>query len=114
MEDQQSDIDMLLSDAGDYVETRTTLWKLKAVESLSEVSGDLVAGLGLLAILAIFLLILTIGFALLIGDWLGKGFYGFFIMGGVYAVIGLIIYLRRNQWLKQPFSNLLIRKIFNK
>jgi O-antigen/teichoic acid export membrane protein len=114
MEDQENDIDLLLSDAGDFIETRTNLWKLKAVESLSEVSSDLVSGLGLLAILAIFLLILTIGFALLIGDWLGKGFYGFFIMGGVYAIVGLAFYLRRNRWLKEPFSNMLIRKIFNK
>jgi hypothetical protein len=114
MEDQQNDIDILLSDAGDYIETRTTLWKLKAVESLSEVSSDLASGLGLIAILSIFLMILTIGFALLLGDWLGKGFYGFFIMGGLYAVIGLVFYLRRNRWLKEPFSNMLIRKIFNK
>ena len=114
MEDQENDIDLLLSDAGDFIETRTNLFKLKAVESLSEVSSDLVTGLGLLAILAIFLLILTIGFALLIGDWLGKGFYGFFIMGGVYAIVGLIVYWCRKRWLKEPFSNMLIRKIFNK
>jgi Putative Actinobacterial Holin-X, holin superfamily III len=114
MEEHDNDIDLLLSDAGDFIETRTTLFKLKAVESLSEVSSDLVAGLGLLSILAIFLLILTIGFALLIGDWMGKGFYGFFIMGGVYAVVGIIVYLGRKRWLKAPFSNMLIRKIFNK
>ena len=114
MEEHENDIDLLLSDASDFIETRTNLFKLKAVESLSDVSSDLVAGLGLLAILAIFLLILTIGFALLIGDWMGKGFYGFFIMGGVYAIVGLIVYLGRKRWLKDPFSNLLIRKIFNK
>jgi len=114
MEEHDNDIDLLLSDAGDFIETRTNLFKLKAVESLSEVSSELVAGLGLLSILAIFLLILTIGFALLIGDWMGKGFYGFFIMGGVYAIVGFIVYLGRNRWLKAPFSNLLIRKIFNK
>jgi O-antigen/teichoic acid export membrane protein len=114
MEEHDNDIDLLLSDAGDFIETRTNLYKLKAVESLSEVSSELVAGLGLLSILAIFLLILTIGFALLIGDWMGKGFYGFFIMGGVYAIVGFIVYLGRNRWLKAPFSNLLIRKIFNK
>jgi hypothetical protein len=48
---------------------------------------------------------------LLIGSWIGKSFYGFFIIGGVYAIIGLIFYAFRNQWLKEPFSNMLIRKI---
>jgi O-antigen/teichoic acid export membrane protein len=114
MEEQENDIDLLLSDAGDFIGTRADLWKLKAVESLSEISSDLITGLGLLAILAIFLLILTIGLALLIGEWLGKGFYGFFVMGGFYALVGLITYWRRRQWLKEPFSNMLIRKIFNK
>ncbi|HEX9509170.1 MAG TPA: hypothetical protein VF939_01715 [Puia sp.] len=114
MVEQENDIDLLLSDAGDFIETRANLWKLKAVESLAEVSSDLASGLGLLAILAVFLMILTIGFALLIGDWLGKDFYGFFVMGGVYAIVGMMFYLRRKRWLKEPFSNLLIRKIFNK
>jgi hypothetical protein len=51
------------------------------------------------------------GFALLIGYWLGNSFYGFFIIGGFYAIIGLIFYARRGVWLKEPFSNMLIRKI---
>ncbi|HEY4064934.1 MAG TPA: hypothetical protein VGM30_23685 [Puia sp.] len=111
MEEQQNDIDMLLSDAGDYVETRTTLWKLKAIESLADVSGELVSGMGLIVIASFVVIIFSIGLALLIGDWLGKGFYGFFIIGGMYGILALIIYARRGRWLKDPFSNMLIRKI---
>jgi hypothetical protein len=111
VEEQQHDIDILLSDAGDYIETRTTLWKLKAIESLSDVSGELVSGLALIGIASLVVLILSAGLALLIGSWIGKSFYGFFIIGGVYAIIGLIFYAFRNQWLKEPFSNMLIRKI---
>ena len=111
MEEQQNDIDILLSDAGDYLETRTTLWKLKAIESLSDVSGELVSGLAMIGIASLVVLIFSTGFALLIGHWLGQSFYGFFIMGGFYGIIGLIFYARRGQWLKEPFSNLLIRKI---
>jgi hypothetical protein len=111
MEDQQQDVDMLLSDAGDFIETRTTLFKLKAIESLVDVSGELVSGLGLIVITSFVIIIFSIGIALLIGDWLGKSFYGFFIMGGVYGIIALVIYAKRNSWLKDPFSNMLIRKI---
>jgi len=111
MEEQQVDIDNLLSDAGDYIETRTTLWKLKAIESLSDVSGELVSGMGLIVISSFVIIIFSIGFALLIGDWVGKSYYGFFIVGGLYTIIGLILYARRGQWLKGPFSNMLIRKI---
>jgi hypothetical protein len=111
MEEQQHDIDTLLSDAGDYIETRSTLWKLKAIESLSDVSGELVSGLALIGIASIVVLILSAGLALLIGYWVGHSFYGFFIIGGLYAVVGLIFYAFRNHWLKEPFSNMLIRKI---
>ncbi|HEV3324698.1 MAG TPA: hypothetical protein VG052_03810 [Puia sp.] len=111
MEEQQQDIDILLSDAGDYIETRTTLWKLKAIESLSDVSGELVSGLALIGIAFLVVLIFSTGLALLIGHWTGKSFYGFFIIGGFYALIGLIFYANRSQWLKEPFSNMLIRKI---
>lgn len=111
VEEQQHDIDILLSDAGDYIETRTTLWKLKAIESLSDVSGELVSGLALIGIASLVVLIFSAGLALLVGYWLGRSFYGFFIIGGIYAIIGLIFYAFRNQWLKEPFSNMLIRKI---
>ena len=78
MEEQQVDIDNLLSDAGDYIETRTTLWKLKAIESLSDVSGELVSGMGMIVISSFVIIIFSIGISLLIGDWIGKSYYGFF------------------------------------
>jgi len=111
MEEQQQDIDILLSDAGDFIETRTNLWKLKAVESLVDVSGELVSGLGMIVISSFVVIIFSIGLALLIGDWLGKSYYGFFIIGGLYGIAALVIYARRGRWLKDPFSNMLIRKI---
>jgi hypothetical protein len=111
MEEQTTDIDNLLSDAGDYIETRTTLWKLKAIESLSDVSGELVSGLGMIVTGSFVIIIFSIGLALLIGDWVGKSYYGFFIVGGIYAIIAAVLYARRGQWLKEPFSNMLIRKI---
>ena len=111
VQEQQNDIDILLSDAGDFVETRTTLWKLKVIESLSDVSGELVSGLAMIVIASLVIMTLSTGVALLLGFWLGKSYIGFFIIGGLYGIIGLIIYARRGQWLKEPFSNMLIRKI---
>lgn len=111
MEDQHNDIDTLLSDAGDYIETRTNLWKLKGIESLVDVSSELVTGLGLICIVGTIVIMFSIGFSLLIGDWLGKNFYGFFIVGMMYFIFGLICYIRRGRWMKEPFANMLIRKI---
>jgi hypothetical protein len=111
MEQEPTDIDILLSDAGDFIQTRTTLWKYKTIESLADVSGELISGLGLIVIVSFVIIIFSIGFALLIGEWLGKSYYGFFVMGGLYVLLGLIIFAGRRKWLKDPFSNMLIRKI---
>jgi hypothetical protein len=111
MQDQQTDIDILLSDAGDFIETRSTLWKYKGIESLADVSGELVSGLAMIVFVSFVIITFSAGLALLIGEWLGKNYYGFFIMGGFYSIIALIIYARRRRWLKDPFSNMLIRKI---
>ncbi len=111
MEDSQHDIETLLSDAGDYIETRTTLWKFKAIESLADVSGELVSGLGMIVIVSFVIIIFSIGFALLIGEWLGRSCYGFFAIGGLYTLLALIMYARRTSLLKARFSNMLIRKI---
>src|ERR1700748_1727647 len=111
MDDQQNDIDVLLSDTGEYLETRTTLWKLKAIESLSDVSGELVSGMAMIVVSSFVILLFSIAIALLVGHWVGGSYYGFFIIGGFYFVLALIIYARRGVWLKEPFSNMLIRKI---
>src|SRR6185437_13273381 len=108
MEDQKSDIDILLSDAGDFIETRALLWKYKGIESLADVSGELVSGLAMILVTFFVVSTFSVGFALLIGYWLGKFFWGFFVMGGFYSIVGLILYARRDKWLKETFSNMLV------
>lgn len=111
MEDSKYDIDILLSDAGDYIETRASLWKLKTVDTLSDSVSEIASGLGIISIVGLFVLIMSIGIALLIGDWLGKNFYGFFIIGGLYGIAGLVCYAFRDRWLKEPVGNMLVRKL---
>lgn len=111
MQEQPTDIDVLLSDAGDFIETKAALWKLKTIESLADVSGELVAGLAMIVLASFVVILISIGVALWLGELLGKSYYGFFIIGGFYAIVALIMLLRRERWLKDPFSNMLIRKI---
>ena len=77
MQEEPTDIDILLGDAGDFIETRATLWKYKGIESLADVSGELVAGLAMIVFVSFVVIVFSIGLALLIGDWIGKSYYGF-------------------------------------
>lgn len=111
MEAEKSDIDLLLSDTGDFLETKASLWKLKTVDTLSDSVSTLASGIGIICIAGLFLLIMSIGLALLIGDWLGKNYIGFFIIGGVYGFAGILFYVFRDRWLKEPVTNILIREM---
>jgi len=102
---------MLFSDAGDFIETRASLLKLKTVDTLADSVSDLASGIGMIGIVTAFILIMSIGLALLVGDWLGKNFYGFFIIGGLYGIAGLVCYAYRDRWFKEPVGNLLVRKL---
>ncbi len=114
MQKQEQDIEELLIEAGDYLETRIELWKLKTVDSISELFSALVSRLVLISLFALFIVTVNIGLALLIGHWLDNDFYGFFIIGGLYGIAALICYLNRDLWIKGPVGNMIIRKILKR
>ena len=55
--------------------------------------------------------IVSFGFAYLIGSKLDNLSYGFFIIGGFYALVGLLVFINREKWIQVPVSNLFIDKI---
>lgn len=80
-------IDSLESNA----RTSLQLSKLRIMEVLSSAVSKIILHLTLACIAVFLLLMLNIGIALWLGDLLGKLHYGFFILAGVYFLIGLII-----------------------
>ncbi|MFT3700961.1 MAG: phage holin family protein [Agriterribacter sp.] len=101
----------LFEDTSKYIEAKTELWKLKAADKTTEVASAVVAQIVFLCIVLMVLIFLSIAFAILIGRWLGELYYGFFIIAGFYALLGLIIYASRDKIIKTPLYNLIINKI---
>lgn len=112
MEKTTHHIDELFSEAGDYLETKTELWKLKVADKTSEIVSSATSGMVITLAFLFFFALLNIGIALWIGDSMGKSYSGFFIVAGFYALVALIIYAFRGTWVKTPISNAIIRKIF--
>jgi len=104
-------ISSLFNDTGKYIEAKTELWKLKAADKTTEVAASLASQLILLSIIFLVVILLSTAFALLIGKWLGEVYYGFFIVAGFYALLGLIIYASRDKIIKTPLYNIIINKI---
>jgi len=111
MEAVPNHFESLISQAGEYAETKAHLFKLKIADKTSDTLSDAVSALVVWIFISFFLLVFSIGLALLIGEWLGKSYYGFFIVSGVYGIAGIIFHVNRKSLVKNPVSNFLISKI---
>jgi hypothetical protein len=103
-------IESLFANAGEYLENKTELWKLKLIDKTSEAVSSVVEKLVIIFIGIIFFILLNIALALLIGYWLGNSFYGFFILAGFYGIVGLVIHLSRDKIITTPITNSIIQK----
>jgi len=111
MEDKTSPVEVLLERTQTYAKTSIELFKLKATDKFAELASNLASNFVVVVILVLFFINLNIGIALLVGDLLGKAWLGFVFISGVYACIGLILYLFRNKWIKNPIRNSIIEQL---
>lgn len=105
-------VDSLLSNLTGYVETRVELLKIELKEDLSKGLAHAVSYLFIAFILALFITFLSIAVALVLADALGN-FAGFLIVGLVYFIVGLILWVSRAKLiakLEGIFSVLLKKK----
>lgn len=103
----------LLEKLEEFAKTNVKLYQYKAIDKGTEVASSALS----VVIMTIFFLlgfvVLSIGLAMLIGSWLGEGYYGFFIIGGFYFLLGIIAYAFRNSWIKTPLINSLSKKLID-
>ena len=112
MENQLKDnIESLFERAGEYVETRVDLYKLKAVDKSSDVLSSVISKMIVLLVFVMFIFIVNIGVALLLGELLGRSWYGFFVLAGFYFITGIIFYYMRKKWFKSPIADRMIQKL---
>ena len=112
MENATSSIESLIEKVKSYVETTVDLLKLKAIDKSSTVASVVIDYLIVLLMFGIFAILLNVGLALLIGEFLGKAYYGFFIMAVINAIIGFVL-LKNNKWIKTPLTNNMVKKLLD-
>ncbi len=111
MENNETALESLFDKAKDYSNSTIELLKLNAVDKTADVVSSLISRLAIFLTLSLSLLVINIGFALWIGQVLGNYIYGFFIIGGFYSFLSLLLYLFRHQWIKYPVSNSIIKQM---
>jgi len=103
-------IEKLIEKAEVYSKTTLELCKYKAIYKASNIFSSLAIRLVLLIVVVLISFMANVGLALFLGEYLGKNYYGFFLIAVFYLFIGIVIYLFRNQWIKQPVSNYVINE----
>lgn len=113
MENENTNVEDLFYKLKEYADVRLALFKLKGVNKAAGILSNLIVVIILIVLLFLVVICITIGIALLIGSWLGHSYYGFFIIGGLYIIIGLIIYSGRDKYLKAPVSNKMLKELLD-
>jgi hypothetical protein len=104
-------IKTLIDKSKDYLETKIELTRLKSIDKSADVLSTVVVTVSMLFVSFLLILFISTGAALFLGKMLGAYHDGFFIMGGFYAIILLVIYVKREKWIKTPVANVLISKM---
>jgi phosphoglycerol transferase MdoB-like AlkP superfamily enzyme len=111
MTDNTTPIATLFERAEDYGKTTLNLFKLNAIDKSADVVSSLVSRLAVIMAVVFSVLIISIGLSLWIGELLGNTYYGFFIVGGFYALIAILLQVFRHDWIKYPVSNSIIKQL---
>jgi hypothetical protein len=111
MTDNTTPIATLFDRAEDYGKTALNLLKLNAIDKSTDIVSSLISRIIVFMTVVLSLLIISIGGALWLGKLLGDSFYGFFIVGGLYAILAILLQVFRNQWIKYPVSNSIIKQM---
>lgn len=112
MEEEKNSGEKILDLVGDMVENYRSLITIKVVEQSSIAGAASALGIMLL-VTAVFVLLFTgIGFAWWLGEAMDDMKAGFFIVGGVYSLILIILILLSGNVLLPKFRNFIIKKIY--
>ena len=111
METPVSLAESLFEKAETYSKTSLELAKLKSLETTTRVVTSLISQMSVILVISLFALVLNVGVALLLGEVLGKSYYGFFIVAAFYLVTGIVLHFFLHKWIKKPVSDFIITQV---
>lgn len=111
--EEKSSFEALLERAEDYTKTSIELIKLKAIDKISDGASSAASKVVALFFFISFFLMLSVGLSLLIGELLGKAWYGFMVMAGLYGILFAVLFFVKHNWLKTIVGNSIIKSMLN-
>lgn len=113
MENETTFFEPLVIKAEAYGKTSYELFRLKTTEKTADVFSSVISRSVAVFSLYIFIIFLSIGISLWLGELLGKVYYGFLCVAGFYAITCGVLYFFLHNWIKKFTSDLIIKKMLN-
>jgi hypothetical protein len=97
--------------AKQYVDVKLEIVKSQSKITLSELVSSMATGLMVATLIGISLVIFTLGLAYAAGEWLGSTAKGFFLVGAIFLVLSILLFVISKSFLKKYIQNEIIRKL---
>lgn len=113
MEDTFAKAEELAEHVKEYVNNRIDAVKLSTAEKSSKLASTVIASVVVGLFFFSFLFFASTALAFVLARLTGELYWGFLIVGGIYLLLGIIIWLLKGPMLQLPIMNALLRQFFN-
>lgn len=113
METTKTRINDLTGNIREYIETRIDIVKLDAADAGATAASSMASWLVISIFGLLTLFLITIGGAIGIGYLLNNFALGFFILAGFYLLVSAVIYVNRENWIRKPIVNSIVKNIYD-
>lgn len=105
-------IEELAGNAKEYVKTRVEGAKLNTAAKVSTVTSNIIARIIVAVVFVFFLFFGGMAAAFALGEWLGKTYWGFLAVAGIYLLAAIIVWIAREKMIRLPIMNAIIQQLF--
>jgi hypothetical protein len=96
----------------EYVNNRITAVKLQVAEASSKILSNFIAIAVVAAIMLVFAIFISMGVAFAISDWIGTMYSGFLVVGGLWLLVAILMWMSREKLLRLPIMNKMLHEMF--
>ncbi|CAN5391036.1 hypothetical protein BH09BAC1_BH09BAC1_06890 [soil metagenome] len=95
-----------------YVKYKLDYYKLHLAEKVTNLATFLIGGFLLVTLLTLFLLFISLAFAMYLGEVLQSPTYGYLIVGVIYLAGIVLLGIFRGKLIQRPILRVVIREFF--
>ncbi|MBR6845876.1 MAG: hypothetical protein IKM92_04595 [Bacteroidaceae bacterium] len=93
----------------EYLEAQKDNMALAAAESMTVMLSAVALGFILILLASVLLLLLSFALAHVVAEYSNSAALGFASQAVLVAIIGMVVWLRRNAWITQPIARLMVQ-----